>query len=494
MIFPEPRRTNRGLTVLGLILALAMGALEATVVSTAMPTVIGELGGIRYYAWVTNAYLLTSSVTVPIYGKLADTYGRKPILLFGIAAFLFGSAASGAAQSMGQLIVFRAIQGLGAGSMQPMALTIVGDIFDLQERSRIQGVFGAAWGLFGLIGPLLGGFIVEHFSWRWVFYMNLPFGVAAAALVMGSLAETIEKKDHTLDFLGAGLLMIGMTALLAAASRAGAVVTAVAAVIAAVALTLFFAVERRAPEPVLPLPLFARPVILISSLAGAIVGGAMVAMVTYVPLFVQGALHGSPTDAGQAITPMVLGWPIASTIAGRLLPRVGFRPLIWAGLGITAVSAIALPLFGATHGLAGLRVTSACFGVGMGLANTALLIVVQTSVAWNQRGIATASTMFFRTIGGALAVGVMGGVINAAIARDPSISPDIASSVLHVERGKAIDPVMLDRVGAALAYGLGHVFWIIAGMAAAAFLASLFFPHVPTTAPPPGASTEAAGH
>jgi MFS family permease len=251
-------------------------------------------------------------------------------------------------------------------------------------------------------------------------------------------------------------------------------------VLAVVLLVAFLAVERSAKEPVLPLPLFARPVMAVSSLTGAIIGGAMIATLTYVPLFVQGVLRGSPTEAGTAITPMVVGWPIASAIAGRLLPRVGFRPLIRLGLGLTATAAVGLALFGETHGLVGLRIITAAFGMGMGFANTALLLAVQTSVTWEQRGIATASTMFFRTIGGTLAVGVMGGVINARLMADPTIPEDAASRVLSREGTAALTPDILARLGDALAGGLGTVFWIIAGMGVVAFVTSLWFPHLPT--------------
>ena len=200
---PRGPSTHRMLTVVGLVASLGMGALEATVVSTAMPSVVGDLGGIELYAWVTTAYLLASTVVVPIVGKLADIYGRKPLILIGIALFLAGSTASGLCQSMTQLILFRALQGLGAGIMQPMALTIVGDIFDLEERARMQGVFGAVWGVSGLVGPLLGGFIVKYLSWRWVFYINLPFGLIAAALISTQLWESVDKRHRKLDVLGA---------------------------------------------------------------------------------------------------------------------------------------------------------------------------------------------------------------------------------------------------------------------------------------------------
>lgn len=473
---PDPPRTRRSATVAGLILALAMAALEATVVATAMPTVIGDLGGINHYAWVANAYLLTSSVTVPIYGKLADMVGRKPIFLFGIAMFLLGSAASGAARSMEMLIAARALQGLGAGSMQPMALTIVGDIFDLEERAKIQGAFGAAWGFFGLVGPLLGGLIVNHLSWRWVFYINIPFGIAAAALVISALHERVERKRHRLDVLGAALLTLGVAVLLLAAGRAGEAGALPAAGVAAALLVAFVLVERVAAEPVLPLRLFARPVLLNASVAGAIIGGAMIATLTYVPLFVQGVLRGSPTDAGTAIAPMLVGWPLSSALSGRLIPRIGFRPLIRVGLLVTAAAAVALAALGEGGTLNGLRAATLMFGVGMGLANTALVIAVQTSVEWQERGIATASTMFFRTIGGAIAVGVMGGVINAALARDPSIPAGAASRLLQREGHGALDPELVGRLGHALAGGLGTVFWIIAGMAVAGFLVALWFP------------------
>lgn len=481
---PGSRRnapTSRPLVVLGLILALAMAALEATVVSTAMPTVIGDLGGIEYYAWVSNAYLVASSVSVPLYGKLADMYGRKPILLIGIALFLIGSIASGAvparsAASMPMLIVFRTIQGLGAGSMQPVAITVVGDLFDLEQRSRIQGLFGAAWGFFGLVGPLLGGFIVLHASWRWVFFMNIPFGLVAAYLIVTYLHENIEKRERSVDWAGAALLTLGVGALLVATDRPGLVAKGVAAAASVALLAAFVVVERRAKEPILSFELFSRRVLAVSSPAGALIGGAMFGILTYVPLYVQAVLRGTPTEAGSAITPMVVGWPIASTIGGRLIPRVGFRPLIWLGLLITAASGLALAMSGTHDGLWALRWTALAFGLGMGLANTALVIAVQTSVPWHERGVATASTMFSRTIGGALAVGVMGGVINAALAGDPTIPAEATSQVLTREGIRAMDPAVLAKLGDALGGALGTVFWIVGGMGVAAFAVSLAFP------------------
>ncbi len=473
---PPTKKTNRPATVLGLVLALALAALAATVVSTAMPTVIGELGGIEYYAWVANAYLVASSVSVPLWGKLSDIYGRKPILLISIVLFLLGSIASGAATSMPTLIAFRSLQGLGAGAMQPVAITVIGDIFDLEERSKVQGIFGAAWGFFGVVGPLLGGFIVNHFSWRWVFYMNLPFGFLAMFLIATQLHENIEKRERSLDFLGAALLATGVGALLIATSRPGTTVLAIALASSALLLAAFVVVERRVKEPLLPFELFSRPVLASASPVGAIIGGSMMGILTYVPLYVQAVLRGTPTEAGSAIAPMLIGWPLASALSGRLIPKVGFRPLIWGGLMITALSGIVLALFGTHEQLWALRATILAFGVGMGLANTALIISVQTSVGWSERGVATASTMFFRTIGGALAVGVMGGVLNAALAKDPTLPPHATSQVLTREGIKTLDPALLTRLGGLLAGALDTVFWMIAVMGIVAFLVSLRFP------------------
>src|SRR6267142_803709 len=422
-------KTNRPLTVISLLLSLSMAAMEMTVVSTAMPTVVGDLGGIHHYSWVFTAYLLTSTVTVPLYGKLADLYGRKPVLLAGIGVFLVGSMASGLARSIGALIAFRALQGLGAGAMQPTTLTIVGDIYNLEERSRMQGVFGAVWGV-------------------------------------------------------AGLLTLGLTALLFGVH--GGRASSIGLPLAALCLALFYFAERRAPEPVLPLDLFRQPVIGVSTAAGALVGAGMIAMVTYVPLYVQGVLGGSPTEAGSAIAPMVIGWPIASAVSGRALPRVGFRVLVRAGLAISAVAAVALALLlrpGVSLHVP--QALSALFGVGLGLANTALLIAVQTSVEWRQRGVATASTMFARTIGGTLAVGVLGAILSAALLRDGSLPPDAADQLLGPAHGAGLDPAVVRSLSVALQAGLGTVFWVIAAISVAAAATSIFFPHLPVGAGTP---------
>jgi EmrB/QacA subfamily drug resistance transporter len=456
-----------------------MAAMEMTVVSTAMPTVVAELGGALQYAWVFTAYMLTSTVTVPIYGKLADLHGRKPVMLVAMALFLLGSMASGQARTMGQLIAFRAVQGIGAGGMQPMALTIVGDIFKIEERAKMQGVFGAVWGIAGLAGPLLGGLIVATLSWRWVFYVNVPFGLASVAVLTFALVEDIEKRKHELDIAGALTLTAAVVALLLGTD--GELPWLLLP--ASLALTaLFLWIETRAKEPILPLKLFAQRVLGTSSALSALGGAAMLGLVTFVPLYAQGVLGASPTEAGSTIASMAVTWPIASAITGRLIVKVGFRPLVRAGFFVVAAAAAGLTLAMSTGAsLMTLRLGSAALGIGMGMSNTPLVIAVQTSVGFSQRGVATSSTMFFRNIGGTVAVGTMGVVLArtllAGAARE-SGGALLVARILGPER-RGIDTSVLAAISADLSLGVLRVMWMVTALAAGAAVVSLLFPDVP---------------
>jgi EmrB/QacA subfamily drug resistance transporter len=484
------RQTNRPLTVVALLLGMFLAAMEMTVVSTAMPTIVGELGGLHLYAWAFAAYMLAATVTVPIHGKLADLRGRKPVLLVGVALFLAGSAACGFATSMGALIAFRAIQGLGAGAIQPVSLTIVGDLFDVRERGRMQGLFGAVWGLAGLVGPLLGGVLVHTLSWRWVFWVNVPFGLGCAGVLALAYHEKPERHPHRLDVAGALLLTAAVVAaLLSARSPAAA---AIALPVAVIAAALFLVVERRAPEPLVPLDLFRERLIAIASITGALLGAAMIATVTYVPLWVQSVLGLSPTGAGAAIAPMAIGWPLASAISGRLIPRAGYRPLIRGGLAVTAVAGVLLAiLLRPGVPLVAIQALMFCYGVGLGLANTPLLISVQSSVSWNRRGVATASTLFFRTIGGTLAVGILGGLLAHALA-GAGASRELVQRMLSPER-TGIDPATLASLGGALQAGMSRIFWIVAVIAVAALGAAMVFPRVAVSHARPAPQAPPAG-
>ncbi|MBI5904293.1 MAG: MFS transporter [Deltaproteobacteria bacterium] len=465
--------TNRPLTVLALLLGLFLAAMEMTVVSTAMPTAVGDLGGIHLYAWVFAAYMLTMTVTLPIHGKLADLYGRKPVMIAGIAVFLGGSFLCGRADGMGELIVYRAVQGIGAGAIQPVALTIVGDLFDVHQRARVQGYLAAMWGFAGLVGPFLGGAIVQWLSWRWIFYINIPPGLAGAAMLLFAYHEKVERTEHRLDFAGAVLLSVTVVlALLAARSREGMAALVPAA---AVGLALCLWTERSAPEPLLPLDLFTQPVIAVATASGVLMGAAMFSVVTYVPLYVQSVLAGSPTEAGSAIAPLSIGWPIASTLSGRLLPRIGYRAPIRGGLGVAACAALLLAfLVRPGVDLWVPRGLTFLYGLGLGFANTPLIIAVQSSVPWERRGIATASTMFGRTIGGTLSVGILGGILAAALLG--SGAPAGTVDRLLGPGRDLLPPAVVRSISGALQSGMERILWAVAAIAIAAFAASLFFP------------------
>jgi len=472
--------------VAALLLGLFMAAMEMTVVSTAMPTVVAELGGALHYAWVFTAYMLSSTVTVPIYGKLADLYGRKPVLLAAVGLFLVGSMASGQARTMGQLIAFRGLQGLGAGGIQPLALTVIGDLFDLEERARMQALFGAVWALAGLAGPLLGGVIVSGLSWRWIFYVNVPFGLLCAAVLVVSLVESIERREQSLDVAGAALLSATVIALLLGTDG---LLPALLLPGAGVLLVAFLVVEGRAREPMVPLALFRQRMLATSSALSATSGGAMMGIVTFVPLYAQGVLGVTPTQAGATIASMAVAWPVASAISGRLITRLGFRALVRSGYMVVGASSIAVLLsLHAGSPKVALQITSGLFGVGMGIANTPMVIAVQTSVGFSQRGVATASTMFFRSIGGTVGVGVMGVVLARRLMAGGGAggaggdSAGLIARMLGAERS-SIDPAVLAAVARDLAGGIGAVLAIVVGLAVSAALVAWYFPEPKPAAP-----------
>lgn len=472
------RQTHRPLTVVALLLALFMAAMEATVVVTALPTVVAELHGLELYGWVSASYMLAMTVTIPLWGKLADQWGRKPTLLIGLVVFLVGSVACGFAPSMTALIVFRALQGVGAGALQPVTLTVIGDLFTLEERSRIQGVFGAVWGFAAIVGPLLGGAIVRVASWRWAFFVNVAPCVLSAWLLVGFYAHARPKADaigrSELDWLGALLLTVCIMSVLAAAAG---FFTLVMLPIAIVALLSFLRTEQRALEPILPLSLFSVPAIAGSSICAALMGGVMTGLITYTPLFAQAARQATPTEAGATIAPMLVGWPIASAISGRILPRIGYRPLVRAGLSVVAVATVAAYEIVA-HGasLSALRGAMFAFGAGMGLANTALLIAVQQSVELRERGVATASAIFFRQMGGAVAAGALSVLLAHAVG--PQVPADVLSRLLGPERGRGLDPSTLSMTSSAIAHGMQPIFVVAMVLGAMSAIAGWMFPQV----------------
>ncbi|HYP29909.1 MAG TPA: MDR family MFS transporter [Blastocatellia bacterium] len=413
-------KRRRWAVTAGVLLGMFLAALEATVVGTAMPTVIASLGGLDRYSWVFSAYLLASTVTVPVWGKLSDLYGRRPLYLIGVVLFLLGSALSGAAQTINQLIVFRAIQGVGAGALIPLSLTINGDIYTVSERARMQGLFSGVWGLASILGPIAGGFITDQLSWRWVFYINIPFGLAAAAVVGVALKEPKRTERPIIDYAGAAWLTISMTLLLLALVESGDLSWTAPLVLfpflgSLIFGALFIWTEQRAAEPIVPLSLFRNRVIAVGSILGFLIGTAMFGAISFIPLFVQGTLGGTATQAGSVLTPFLLGWVTLAIVGGRLMFSIGYRRTVLAGLVIVTIGFAILATFGRGTPLWWLLVDMGLMGSGMGLVVLALLITMQNSVDRRQLGIATSLNQFSRSIGGAVGVAIMGAVLSISL-------------------------------------------------------------------------------
>lgn len=398
----------------GLMLSLFVAAMDSTVVGTALPTIARELGSFELYPWIVAGYLITATTTVPIWGRLADGHGRRLVLLGGIATFIVASALCAASPSMLWLIAFRTLQGIGAGCIQPVVFTIVGDIFPLPQRARLQGFFSSMWAVAAVVGPALGALFVSTIGWRWIFTVNVPIGLIAGALVWRYRERRPEQAAaREIDFRGAALLTAGVALLLVGLGTGNASANPVwpAVVIALALLAAFIAVELRSANPTVPLRLLRHrvigPVILIGSIAGTLMFGAT----AYVPLWVQSVQGASPYAAGVAVGAMSIGWPIASSISGFLMVRVGYQRLVVAGsVALLAGSAmLAFEPGGAGPVWAGIG--SLVIGVGMGAFTAPLLIVIQSSVEWRQRGAATALNQFSRTIGGAVGVSIMGIVL-----------------------------------------------------------------------------------
>lgn len=414
--------TNRVIVTVAVMLATFLAALDVTIVGTAMPTVIGRLGGMALFPWVFSIYLLTSSVTTPIYGKLADLFGRRLVFAWGAGIFLLGSALCGLSQNMVQLIVFRGIQGLGAGAVLPVTITIIGDIFTLEQRARMQGLFSSVWGISAIIGPALGGLIVDFLDWRWVFYINLPPGVLSIILLLVFLKEDRRRGRPQLDYLGSATLTLGIGALLLVLLQGGTYLPWTSPVIfglfalSLVSLAGFFRAERRAPEPMLPLDLFHDRIITVAVVGNFLAGAVMIGASSYVPLFVQGVLGGTAVNAGAALAPMSIGWPVGSIVCGRVLLRVGYKRL--AALGMLFQVTAAAMLLSLHPGTARPFVSAVSFvmGLGLGFCTTAFIVFVQAAVGWGRRGVATAAVQFMRTLGSTVGVALSGMVLNALLA------------------------------------------------------------------------------
>jgi EmrB/QacA subfamily drug resistance transporter len=416
-----PTRSRQELLIAfsAIMLATLLAALDQTIVATALPKIAGDLHGFQHISWVVTAYLVTSTVTVPLYGKLSDIYGRRPMFVVAIVTFLGGSALCGAAGSMNQLVIFRAIQGLGAGGLIPLSQTAIADLFSPRERGRYQGFVGAMWALAAVAGPLAGGSLTDQISWRWIFYINLPLGLIALVVVVRTMRVRTERREHRIDYTGAAVLSAAVTSLLLASVWGGTsypwgsaevIGTASAGIVLA---CVFVWLQLRAPEPLLPLGLFGDRVFTVSALAGLVIGAILFGLTIYVPVFVQAVLGASATSSGITLIPFAGGWVVASFIAGQVMARTGrYRIYPIGGSVLVLLGVFLLSRIGVHTSKLAIGGCLAIVGVGMGVSFQTYVVATQNAVAVQQLGVATAALQFFRTMGGTLGVAGLGALLN----------------------------------------------------------------------------------
>ena len=441
----QPRiYTHRQIMIIlgGLMLGMLLAALDQTIVATALPTIVGDLGGLNHLSWVVTSYLVASTVTTPLYGKISDLYGRKKVFQFAIVVFLIGSALAGLSQNMTELIAFRGLQGLGAGGLMTLAMTIIGDIVPPRERGRYQGYMGAVFALASVIGPLLGGFFVDQLSWRWVFYVNLPVGAVALVVTSAVLDLPHRRISHSIDYLGTALLVGSVGSILLAVTWGGTeyawgsstIITL--AIVGAALLAAFIAVERRVAEPVLPPYLFRNRVFTVATAVMFIVGLAMFGGIIYLPLFLQVVTGRSATNAGLLLLPLILGIMFTAILSGRVISRTGrYKAFPVAGMLVMAAGMYLLSTMGPTTTTLETSAYMVVLGLGLGMVMQVLVLAVQNAVDHRDLGTATGAATFLRSMGGSFGVALFGAVLSNRLATNladllpggrlpPGISPD----------------------------------------------------------------------
>lgn len=400
------------------MLTILLAALDQTIVATALPAIVGDLRGFNELSWIVSAYLIATTVTIPLYGKLSDIHGRRRMMLIAISLFLLGSLLCGAAQSMGQLIAFRVVQGIGAGGLIPLAQAAIADLVPPRDRGRYQGFIGAVWAIAAIAGPLLGGTLTDAATWRLIFLINIPVGLVAMVVIARTLPAPAARREHTLDLLGAAALTIATTCLLLAAVWGGTTYPWGSAQIVGLGATgvlllgAFLAIERRAPEPLLPLRLFRERIYSVSSVASFVLGALLFGVTIYVPIYVVGVQGGSATNAGVVLIPLAFAWVIISTVSGQLISRFGrYRPFPIVGSFIALAGMVLLATLDANDGTTKVSLSLVVLGFGMGLMWQPYIVAAQNAVAMREVGVATAGLVFFRSMGGSFIVAILGTVL-----------------------------------------------------------------------------------
>jgi EmrB/QacA subfamily drug resistance transporter len=474
-----PAITNRPLVIVAVMASMSMVALEATIVSTAMPQIVAQLGGLRLYAWVFSAFLLTQTAMTVVFGKLADVYGRKPMVLIGIGVFLLGSVLAGFAWSMPSMIAFRLIQGVGAGAIMPVVVTIVGDLYPAHERGKIQGYLASVWAASAVVGPLAGGLIIRDLSWSWIFWLNVPIGLGAAVLFVLFLGEKVKSERRSIDIAGAALFTLAVAALMVALTETEGTDSARqwwAAGVFVVCLVLFLLQERRAVDPMISFALWRRRAVAAANAGAVVVGVVLMGLTTFLPMYVQGVLHQSPVVAGLALTMIMLGWPSGATLSVRLFPRFGLRRMTVAGSVLLPIGGCAFIFLGPGSSPVLAGIGSLVMGLGMGLVSVSSLVLIQEIVDWSQRGSATASNLFARNLGSTIGAAALGAVLNFGLSHSPgvgTITSDALRRTLEAPAGSRAT-----AIGLALQHSLHTTFWAIFVVSLSVVAAAVLIPSI----------------
>jgi EmrB/QacA subfamily drug resistance transporter len=413
------RGSSRPWIMTAAVICIFMTAIEGTVVATAMPTIVSQLGDFHLFSWVFSAYFLTQSVAIPLSGRFADLIGRKPLLYFGLALFLVGSSACGLAPNMVTLILFRIVQGIGAGCVMPVTQTLISDIYPPAARARIQGYLSSIWATAAICGPLMGALLVTHLSWRWVFWINVPLGIAAFALLATALHENRARRAHKIDYVGAVLMTVGIATLMFALNQATALGLAFFVLLLAVAaaiLVLLYRHERTAPEPVMPLHVWRNPIVLAATVACFTVGAITIAASAFLPAYVQGVMGQTPLIAGYVVSVTSVTWMFGSAAGSRIMLRSSYRAATMIGSAIVMIGALFLIALEPGRGPLWAGAGTALTGLGMGLFQNTFFLAAQAAVGRDQRGTATASTLFARILGQSVGSALFGGIVNLGLA------------------------------------------------------------------------------
>jgi len=470
------RPRGRGYILLACMMAQFMAAVEATIVGTAMPTIVADLGGFHLFSWVFASYLLAQAASTPIYGRLADVYGRKRVFIFGATVFLLASTACGFAWGMVPLIALRTIQGFGSGAIQPIAWTILGDVYPPKERAMVQGYLSAVFGTSAIAGPVLGGFIVEHLHWALVFWINIPVSIATMIMLAVFLKERIAPQRRDIDYLGALLLMIGIGAvmvMLVQAQNLDRGLLIELSVLAVVSLSALVWQEARTREPIVPFRLWRTPIIVLGNIGSFAVGALMMCNGAFLPTYVQGAMGASPAVAGLALGASSILWTAGTFGAGRMMVRISYRAAALLGGVIMVAGAGLLLTADPAYGVVWVAFAAAVLGLGMGFSNTTFVIAVQTSVGWGERGAATSANMFLRTIGQSVGTALFGAVFNFGVAQHIAGADNEINRLLEPATRATLGVAETARLGEAIA-GAIHNVYLIAGVLTVALLLLAF--------------------